>query len=179
MAAALFGSACQKEDIDVFTPIYEAGNQEYGWCAGFKNGLSFEASAVALQHLDLPEDYFFLHFTTFTEWEGLREFMVVGEINYETGVYPIKEDEDHENGIPEARYTTLSDDGDVVEDRYDLDAGKDNWIEITAIDTVDAELVVSGKYNIHFKIRGDHAEGSVNPDKVSFTDMIFETRFRQ
>lgn len=174
----LLGS-CGKEEVTVSTPIYFPGDQQYGWSMAKKNGLDFESSGWAVRHLSMPDVFFGVHFDTFTDWGAWRESIVFGEIVYATGRYDVvKEDANQQNGIPDASYHTLSDDGDVGEDNYKLDDSRDNWVEITAIDTINGEMTVSGIYNLHFLIEGNK-KNPINPDRVSFTEGVFEVKFRQ
>ncbi len=77
-----------------------------------------------------------------------------------------------------ASYGTLSDDGDVLEDFYTIDERGDNWATITAIDTIDGEVVISGEYNLHFQFNNSREKmNAANPDHIRFTDGVFEVRF--
>jgi hypothetical protein len=174
----LLGS-CEKEEVTVSTPIYFPGDQQYGWSMAKKNGLDFESSGLATRHLSMPNDFFAVHLHTFTDWEAWREHIAFGELRYVTGRYTVEqEDADQRNGIPDGSYSTFSDDGDVLEDRYKLEDGRDNWVEITAIDTINGEMTVSGIYNLHFLIEGNK-KNPINPDRVNFTEGVFEVKFRQ
>lgn len=175
----LLVSNCKKEIDYPAGPIHFAGDQEYGWSIAIKNGLNFEASGYAKQDRDRPDDFFGLRFLTYTDWGAEREFMSVGELEYKTGRRQVvREDDNLENGIPIGSYSTLSDDGDVLEDFYRIDSRQDNWIEITVLDTINGELTISGSYSLHFKIDREKTN-PLNPDHIRFLDGVFEVRFQQ
>lgn len=170
---------CEKEIDYPAAPIHFPGDQEYGWSTAQKNGLNFEASGLARQHSTRPDDFFGLKFQTYTDWGAKRESFSISEMEYIIGTHQvISHDEDQQNGIPRGFYVTLSDDGDVVEDVYELDERQSNWLEITAIDTIAGEQTITGKYNLHFKIKRAKTN-PLNPDHVRFTDGAFEVRFQQ
>jgi hypothetical protein len=172
-------SNCDKEIEYPAAPIHFAGDQAFGWSTATKNGQVFEASGAALVHTERPDDFLGIELRTFTDWVANRETIYIAELDYSLGVYQIVEqDDDQENGVPIGFYTTTSDDGDVLEDVYKLDSRQDNWIEITAIDTLIGEPTFFGKYNIHFKIDRDKTN-PLNPDHVRFIDGTFEVRFEQ
>lgn len=171
--------SCQKDIEYPSAPIYNAGDQVYGWVNGFKNGDTFEASGSAISHQDYPNDFFGLEFLTYSDLGELREVIRIGELEYGLGLNPIEEDDrDYINGVPTARYTTFSSDGDVIEDSYKLESSLDNWIEVTMLDTIGGELLVSGKYYLHFIVTGDKVN-PLNPDRIRFTDGEFEVKFRR
>lgn len=170
---------CEKEIDYPTAPIHFPGDQEYGWSTAQKNGLDFEASGYGLRNTERPNDFFGVRLRTFTDWEADRENIYIAELEFIIGTHQVvAHDEDQENGIPIGFYATLSDDGDVVEDVYELDERQNNWLEITAIDTIAGEQTIRGKYNLHFKI-ADAKTNPLHPDHVRFTDGVFEVRFQQ
>ena len=185
IGASLF-VGCQKEIEYPQGPIYEAGPQTFGWSTSEKNGLPFESSAYATKSPELGEELFAVHFTTYTDWGAQRETIAMGPFEYK----PERKDNVVENidfddidGIINSKqvtasYGTSADDGDVAEDSYVIDERGDNWATITAIDTIDGEVVISGEYNLHFKFKNNRDKmNAANPDHVRFTDGVFEVRF--
>lgn len=178
-ACSLLTGSCNKAIEYPAGPIYLAGDQEFGWSTAVKNGLTFEASGHARQDRNRPDDFFGLSFITYADWGPEREVISIGEIELKIGRSPVvAEDDDLENGIPISLYSTLSDDGDVLEDIYRPDSRQQNWIEVTALDTINGELTISGEYNLHFRIDREKTN-PLNPDHVRFTDGVFEVRFLQ
>ena len=188
--AVLIGTSlfvgCQKEIEYPHGPIYEPGSQTFGWSTSEKNGLPFESSAYAIKPFVLPEDLFYVHFVTYTDWGAQRELISMGPFEYklerkDNMVESLFEDEIEQSlklKQVATSYGTLSDDGDVLEDFYTIDERGDNWATITAIDTIDGEVVISGEYNLHFKFKNNREKmNAVNPDHVRFTDGVFEVRF--
>jgi hypothetical protein len=170
VAFTWFFAGCEKEIDYPLAPIHFPGTQEYGWSIASKNGQAFEASGFGLKHTDRPDDFLGVE---------LRESIYIAELDYDIGTYNVvTQDADQENGIPIGFYATLSDDGDVTEDVYELDERQNNWIEITTIDTIAGEPTISGKYNLHFKIKRAKTN-PLNPGHVRFTDGKFEVRFEQ
>lgn len=185
IGASLFVS-CQKDIEYPQGPIYEAGPQTFGWSTSEKNGLPFESSGQAVKSPELGEELFAVQFFTYTDWGAMREIIVIGPFEYKVErkddvVENITKD-DLEQSIKlkqvTASYGTSSDDGDVQEDTYVIDGRGDNWVAITAIDTVDEEVVIRGAYNLHFKFANNRdKKNAANPDHVRFTDGVFEVRF--
>ena len=184
-AASLF-VGCQKEIEYPHGPIYEPGPQTFGWSTSEKNGLSFESSGYAIKSPELGDELFAVHFVTYTDWGAQRELISMGPFEYKLErkddvVENITKD-DLEQSIKlkqvTASYGTLADDGDVLEDSYVIDERGDNWATITAIDTIDGEVVIRGAYNLHFKFKNNRDKvNEANPDHVRFTDGVFEVRF--
>jgi hypothetical protein len=186
--AVSFFVSCQKDIEYPQGPIYEAGPQTFGWSTSEKNGLPFESSAHAdaVQSSELGDELFAVHFVTYTDWGAQRELISMGPFEYKLE----KKDNVVENidfddieGIINSKqvtasYGTSADDGDVAEDSYVIDERGDNWATITAIDTIDGEVVIRGEYNLHFKFKNNRdKKNAANPDHIRFTDGVFEVRF--
>jgi len=179
ICSILFTVSCKKEISYPEAPIYSPGSQEYGWSNAMKNGLPFEASGLAREHSDRPNDFWGFYMETYTEWGAERESIYIAELEYKLGsVQVLNNDENQENGIPIGFYATSTDDGDVSEDNYRIDSRQSNWIEIISIDTINGEQTISGKYNLHFKIDSEK-RNPLNPDHVRFIEGTFEVRFQQ
>ena len=187
--AVLIGTSlfvgCQKEIEYPHGPIYEPGSQTFGWSTSEKNGLAFESSGFATRPSEFSEEMFAVDFRTYTDWGALRETIGIGGFEYRLGRYDVVKAMDFDNmddfeksQIVMGIYSTLSDDGDVFEDFYTIDSRGDNWAVITAIDTIDEEVVIRGEYNLHFKFKNNRDKmNAANPDHVRFTDGVFEVRF--
>jgi hypothetical protein len=181
IGASLFVS-CQKDIEYPQGPIYEPGPQTLGWSTSEKNGLPFESSGFAIRPSGFSEEIFTVDFRTYTDWGALRETIGVVGFEYRLGRYDVVENIDFNSIVNSkqvtASYGTLSDDGDVLEDSYVIDERGDNWATITAIDTIDGEVVIRGAYNLHFKFKNNRDKvNEANPDHVRFTDGVFEVRF--
>jgi len=184
IGASLF-VRCQKDIEYPHGPIYEPGLQTFGWSTSEKNGLAFESSGFATRPSEFPDEIFGVQFSTYTDWGALREFISIGGFEYRLGRYEVVKatdfdsmDDFEKSQTVAGSYSTLSDDGDVAEDFYTIDSRGDNWATITAIDTIDGEVVIRGEYNLHFKFANSRDKiNAANPDHVRFTDGVFEVRF--
>lgn len=132
IGASLFVS-CQKEIEYPHGPIYEPGPQTLGWSTSEKNGLPFESSGYATRPSEFPDEIFGVQFLTYTDWGALREFISIGGFEYRLGRYEVVKatdfdsmDDFEKSQIVMGGYSTLSDDGDVLEDFYTIDSRGDN-----------------------------------------------------
>lgn len=179
MSLFIFLLSCSKEDI--FTPIYQAGNMEYGWVSAQKNGHDFLASGWAIKLKDYSDSYFGIQFRTETIEGFEREFFGFSEIKLETGTYQVSGEHFTINQTPDdiigASYGTSQLDGDVSEDNYQLNESKSNRLTVTEIDTINN--MVKGTFQVWFKIDQSNREkvNPNNPDNVSLTNGSFELSF--
>ncbi|MCG8332134.1 MAG: hypothetical protein MI974_30900 [Chitinophagales bacterium] len=160
-------------------PIFEAGPQTYGWSTALKNNVGFESSGTALWHSDKPNEYFGVLLDTYTSEGFWRERISLNEIKYEIGEYQVKGGySDIYDGFVGSSYGTLSDDGDVVEDRYLLKASEENILKVETIDTINN--LIQGTFHLAFEIDRERGKTNpANPDVVVFSEGKFEVSFKE
>ncbi len=102
-----------------------------------------------------------------------REFLILQYIPIETGKYTLlKKIPNSEILRISASYTTLADDGDVVEDRFVVLEEENNFIEIDAIDLDDMKM--SGTFQVTFvRDPNDHVDNLNLPDTIRFNEGEF------
>jgi hypothetical protein len=138
-----------------------------------KNGYPFVASGWSFQHSDTPDSSSVLkvEFNTFTENGARRESCTMYHIPVRIGVYYLNDP--NPNFLPVASYGTLTSDGDVIEDIYDLDVSSSSWIVITHVDTIDNRVI--GNFDLSFVIKTDREKvNHANPDRVRFSAGVFD-----
>lgn len=166
--------SCDKSEA---IQIWEAGNQEFGWAEGSKNGAEWEASGIwthllAPNLLELDSSSFVIILTTKTSWGANREFISIKSFYWdevEEGTYDVFSSENQTSNIIEAGYSLAQDDGDVLWAIYDLDESEHNFITIDYLDR--ENRIVGGTFQLHFNQKTEVEE---LPDKVRFSEGKFE-----
>ncbi|MEL6867932.1 MAG: hypothetical protein AAFP19_26140 [Bacteroidota bacterium] len=151
-------------------PIYTPGEMRYGFAIGKKASQDWQAAGIAIPHNN-NQPYWALHFDTFTKEGFWRESLSIGYIP-NRGAFDIFPLDDQ---IPvSATYTTLSEDGDVIEDRYAVnEIMEGNHITIRTLDTLAHKI--SGVFTVSMEIVDPAAkQNPANPDKVTFSNVVFE-----
>ena len=168
----LLTPACKEEEE--YVPIYEPGPQTYGKGTALKNGKEWYSSGYAVRS-SKNTSYFGIFLDTYTIEGFHRESVRFSDIYLKKGTYELrKKTTNIYDGYVSAFYATLADDGDVLEDWYDLEEdAKDNYLEVTAIDTV--EQRVEGRFTGMFEVRQPKRNAS-NPDRVKFTNSTFSVK---
>lgn len=165
IALLLFSFLQCKEDFPD-APTFEKGDQTYGWAIGKKNGKYFEASSYAKNATDTSIGIHF--YTVEGHDEVYREVFGVGVGNVQqlVGKHVI----DNNNIL--FSFKMLTSDGDVIDDRYDLDKSFDNFIEITSID-LDKKRI-KGILQFRVNVRAPKRNPD-NADFLQFKKLEFET----
>ena len=166
----LFAS-CKKDELpDV--PIYEPGEMLFGSASGKKAGHDWQASGIGISHPD--SSYWGIILATRSEEGFLRETIGLGFITATPGLYKIARR--HGKDITNSDYITSQDDGDVIEDVYDVDEGSPlNIARITKVDTL--AKVIEGVFTATYKIRDPQDKVNPNnPDQVTFSDVSFSVQ---
>ena len=164
----LFAS-CKKDELpDV--PIYEPGEMLFGSASGKKAGYNWQASGIALSHTNSNE-FWGAVLATRSKEGFLREEITLGFINTNLGLYPVAQERTDMELT--SSYFTFQDDGDVLEDIYDVDEGSLlNIARITKVDTL--TKVIEGIFTATYKIRDPQDKVNPNnPDQVTFSDISF------
>jgi len=154
---------------------------EYGWVLAEKNGEEFSASIYAEKGKEPPFDnHFALRLSTQVMDGSLRELISFFKIEYvEPKTYLFGPESEPFNGKVSTNYYTLRGDGDVLGDIYLLDeSAPDNVFTITEVDTF--TNVVKGTFTVSYIIDPNREKKDpANPDKLKFTDGVFETSFKE
>jgi len=171
------GSCAKEEEQGLPVPIYgpcDGGawaGRETGWMSALKNGQAMEGTAMnARCHLD--PDWLTVFFSTCDSLGVLSEQFFLSCLPWELRKHDLCQVGTVECSLYAVSYFTTYD--DQTEDLYLLDESKGNYLEITAVDTV--EGWVEGRFDlwfVHDKERKPK-EYEANPDRVRFS----EGRFR-
>lgn len=138
-----------------------------------KNGELWTTQAAALIHNIENVQQLSISANVKNEYGELREELFIGNNPFELGKHKLSRRNDLskiDNSY--SSYTTFSDDGDVVEDRFIVFDNEFNYINFTTIDTVNMKL--SGSFKVTF-IRdvNDPIDNASLPDTIRFIDGEF------
>lgn len=146
---------------------------EWSKVTALKNGEIWEASAVAFKY---EQDTVLIQIQVRNQAGYLRESLIVRNLPIRVGNYLIYKRIPNSNQLnTNASFNTISDDGDVVEDRFVVLESQNNYIEIKQVDLTNMEM--SGTLQITF-IR-DSLDTIDNPslgDTIFFTDGVFRLK---
>jgi len=145
------------------------------WCkiTASKNGLKWEASAGAIKK---RQDTVIVQILVRNQAGYLRESLIIRNLPIAVGNYVIYKRILNSNQLNTyASYNTISDDGDVIEDMFDVLESENNYIEIKKVDLTNMEM--SGTLQITF-IRNalDPIDNPSLGDTIFFTDGVFRIR---
>jgi hypothetical protein len=175
IAFTSFLLGCEKEE---FVPIFHPGSMTYGRMNADKNGVDWVASSLAQVYDTIPS-LFGIGASTFSEEGFARENLAFNKIPKQVGRYNIRGPINNIlDGFTGSSYFTKEDDGDALEDTYEVDESvTDNYLEVTLLDTV-AHHFVQGKFTVSFKIATPGGKRNPsNPDKVKFSNGTFDVKF--
>lgn len=164
----LFILSCRKDDM----PIYSPGNMEHGSVSACRNGKNWEASGAAYRYAE-RDSIFQLSGTTYT-YDGIpREGWGISEIPLQIGSYSVYRYPFVGGfiGKPTAGFYIITSDGDVLEDTYRIDEDCNNYVKVTALDTVANK--VAGCFELHFVVQQPKS-GEQNSEEVCFKKGTFE-----
>ncbi|MCF6171281.1 MAG: hypothetical protein L3J66_09920 [Bacteroidales bacterium] len=149
-----------------------------GKATGQKNGEYWGAECFS-NYASNHEDEFYLKLLTYSQEGYIREDLTIIRIPLSLGDYIINKIAVDSNGlIPVnnmASYATLIDDGDVLDDYYDvleLDSAT-NKLNITSIDF--DNLIVKGEFSVSFVL----ADSLSVSDTIRFSNVEFQTQIRK
>jgi hypothetical protein len=138
-----------------------------------KNGIHWNTKAIAFFHYIDSIPQISISANVLNKNGEMRENLYFGNNPFELGrnIISIRNDNSKINNIYSS-YTTLSHDGDVVEDRFVVYDKEENFISIITIDTVNLKLC--GNFQVTF-IRdiNDPIDNTNLPDTMRFTDGEF------
>ena len=167
----LFAS-CKKDELPN-VPIYEPGEMLFGSASGKKAGHDWQASGIGLSHTNSTE-FWGAVLATRSKEGFLREEITLGFISTNLGLYQVAQE--RTNAELTSSYFTFQDDGDVIEDIYDVD--EDSPLNIARIIKVDTlAKVIEGVFTATYKIRDPQDKVNPNnPDQVTFSDVSFSVQ---
>ncbi len=153
-------SCTKKEDII----IYEAGNQEFGWAIGTKEGIQWEASGFWRYHLN-DSTHKVIKFVTYSSDGAQRENFTLSYLPLSVGTFSVKNIPDLANGVVHGSFSMFE--GDASIGGLDVNENEDSFITISEVNT--STNTIKGSFEIHF-ISDD---GEL---KVEIKDGEFEVR---
>jgi hypothetical protein len=156
----------------VYVPIYHPGDTSSGAAYGLKLTSGWTASAQALVQTFFDTNYVAIIFLTYSSAGYIRETFGFSHIPKHDGVkkYGLKKmtGETLIEGFVTPSYGTWQSDGDVLEDRYQLDTtATDNQFEVTKMDLVNKRMECT--FTVTFDIVEPRVRAS-NPKKVKFSN---------
>ncbi|MEM9918088.1 MAG: hypothetical protein AAF990_08330 [Bacteroidota bacterium] len=160
----LFGSSCGKDDLGINRKMI-----------GLLNGERWEAKGNFTYNLPhgIGLD---IRFEIYNSAGELREKLLIFKVPFEVGNYPITiasiRDTKEEIG---AVYWTLSNDGDVIDDTYELYVPAENTISITEADTI--RHILKGEVNATFLVDPLDVEDT-DVDTIRIENGLFEITLR-
>jgi len=176
LTCLLLGISCSKDDVPV--NIFEPGAMEFGSASAQKNGLQWQASAVAIKNKN-DKDHFSIEFCTYNIINEKRESVSFAKIPYRIANYTAVNCSPVDScpaGHVKSIYGRLSSDGDALLALYYINDEKNSYLNITAIDTI--TNIVRGDFKIHLEIdTGEEFLGPADPNNLDFTKGSFECRF--
>ncbi len=146
---------------------------EWSKITALKNGLKWEASAVAFKY---GQDTVIIQIHVRNQAGYLRESLIIRNLPITVGNYVIYKRISNSNQLnTNASFNTISDDGDVIEDMFDVLESQNNYIDIKKVDLTNMEM--SGTLQITF-IRNalDPIDNPSLGDTISFTDGVFRLK---
>lgn len=151
---------------------------EWSKITALKNGETWEADAMASIDERHNKDSVTISGYIFNSNSYLRQALSIGCVPLKVALYNVYR-RNYTNDIRvSATYTTFSDDGDVVEDRFVVLESQNNFIDIKNVDLTNMEM--SGTLQITF-IR-DSLDTIDNPslaDTIFFTDGVFRIKITE
>ena len=162
--------SCHQEPkivVDAQTIVYEPGDTTLGFCTFKKNELNATASGNAYKHKNI--DSVSIGFYAYSKSGTLREI-------YELGFLPKKVGKIKLLNQITLKYISAgsmsSVHGDVLVNTYNLDENKDNYAEITYIDS----KIVKGKFQLYLNIK--KPDDPNEPDNVIISEATFVAKFK-
>ena len=166
----LFFASCNKND---FEPNYSQGK-----ALAIKNGKDWMGQAGGV--IDRQGVGIDFYYDVFDDSGQLRERLGFSKVPYAIGNHRLFENFGHLlDSLPTCNYTTISFDGDVVEDRYKVvEVGDESIVTVTDYD--ESEKLLSGEFKIKLYIDPDRPKSNPsNPDTILFEVGEFEVTIEE
>jgi len=174
IGSILILSSCEKGSL-LPIPIYEAGDQVYGFASGKKQTWDWEASGAGAKYTDdYGKTFWGVSMATYSKDGFIRESLRLDFIPFQKGEYDITHN--FKESLLSSTYGTFRDDGDVLEDFYLVDeTALTNKAQITRIDTT--TNIIEGLFTVTMKIKDPEQKvNAINPDRVTFSDVSFSVQ---
>ncbi len=138
-----------KDDDDQMVVIYDAGDQEFGWATGTREGHAWEASGYWRYHQN-DSTYWGINFVTYSSYGAMRESYALNEIPFAIGTFPVKGGlRDLGDGFVGGNYGRLADDGDASLGTLPINDDEDGFITISSIDST--TNTIKGFFEVYFR----------------------------
>lgn len=172
LVCVLLTGSCNKGEEDYSDmPIYFAGDTSNGSLKISKNSRSMEAGVILYPCHNDPNLLAF-NISTVDSFGILSEVLGVECVIVEINKFQFCKNHDPNCQISIYYYTTYD---DQAEDHYILNTQRNNFIEITDIDTIQGWI--SGRMEMHFdRDKSKPKALATNPEKVSFTEGTFTAK---
>ncbi len=163
LIALIIQLGCNKEDVESQIPVWSK-------VTALKNLQNWETQTVALKDSIRTNSRISILANIHNEYGYLRESLGFEIINIKLGrqeLFPFAYNTINDSIY--SNYTTFSDDGDVVEDRFVILEDEDNFIDIQHLDMDKMEM--DGIFQVTF-IRdiNDPIDNTSLPDTIRFTN---------
>ena len=149
--------SCSKDKIAAPEPvnIYWGGGQKNGAAKAQKNGKTWDTSVEC--YTDSVNTIAALSLRTFSFDSLRRETIIIDCIQLHTGKRKIMQNTIHCNDtFPNSLFILTGGDGDAVVLLYDVIEKEDNFLDITAVDTV--ARVIEGNFQVSYKVLDPYKE---------------------
>ena len=159
--------SCKKDDL-MPLPNYNQGNQIYGWSKCDRNGVAWEASAVAgymTYGATLDTNYMSIACGTVDNDTILGESLGITNIPTQVGEYDVVKS--YETKVITGLYSLVTD--DQIDATYEIRKKKTSKVYIDTIDR--QKKIVKGRYTLYFS-GGD----GIYERNVDFENGTFEAR---
>ena len=160
--------SCKKADL-MPLPNYNQGNQAYGWSKCDRNGVAWEASAIAgymIPGATPDTNYMSIVCGTVDNDSILGESLGIRNIPTQVGEYDVVES--NETKVITSLYSLVTD--DQIDATYQIRKKKTSKVYIDTIDR--QKKIVKGRYTLYFS-GGD----GIYERNVDFENGTFEARF--
>jgi len=170
---------CKKDKTTAPTdqfPVYQSGDLSPGYVEGIRSGQNWLASAAGIQHTD-STNYITVRALTYSEAGFRREKLSINKVPKKTGTYLVNSNEGVYDGMVDVFFRTLTDDGDVGDDRFVFDTtATDNFVEVIEYDSTSNTM--KGRFTLSFILSPiDIGRDNPNyPDAIRFTDGVFDVQ---
>ncbi len=172
--------ACHKTNpvVEEKVTIYEPGKMEFGFATFSKNGLSAKSSGEAVRWNGNKNQYRLYFYTYQTASNGItysRELYEIRQIPYgKIGKYTIKFDNlSNLTNVLGSLYSGTSTDILTPHNDYDIDESKDNYVNITSVDSSN----VTGSFQMYLKVRKPKTFVE-EPDSLQITNGFFDVKMK-
>jgi hypothetical protein len=165
---SFINNSCKKEENK--TPL----TPKWSKVTALKNGEMWETGAMASIDERHHKDSITIVANIYNSLGFWRESLYIGYLPIKEGTYDIFSNWGEDEKFIKATYATISDDGDVVEDRFMVFENENNYVEIESI--IDNNEI-NGTFRITFiRNPSDTVDNPSLPDTIRFTNGAFRLK---